>query len=101
MFFHPRTRTLVLTDLAFNVQRASSLVTRLFLRANGAWQRFGPSRLARVAFIRDRAAARLGIERLLEWDFDRVVLAHGDVLETGGRDALRAAYSWLLESTAS
>ena len=41
-------------------------------------------------------AARQALERILAWDFDRVVIAHGDVLGSGGSDALRAAYSWLL-----
>ena len=36
------------------------------------------------------------LERILSWDFDRVVVAHGDVLEHGGRDALRHGYRWLL-----
>jgi hypothetical protein len=32
---------------------------------------------------------------MLEWDFDRVVVGHGDVLESGGRQALGEALSWL------
>ncbi len=35
-------------------------------------------------------------EQILAWDFDRIVVAHGDVLERNGRERLRAAYSWLL-----
>jgi hypothetical protein len=27
--------------------------------------------------------------------FDRIVLAHGDVIETNGREVLRASFSWL------
>jgi hypothetical protein len=46
--------------------------------------------------IRDRRAARESLERILGWDFDRVVVAHGDVLERGGREALRQGYAWLL-----
>jgi hypothetical protein len=33
---------------------------------------------------------------MLAWDFDRIVIAHGEVLESGGREALRAGYAWLL-----
>jgi len=46
--------------------------------------------------IRDRAAARACMERILDWDFDRVIVAHGDVLAHGGREALRRGYAWLL-----
>ena len=60
-----------------------------------SYGRFGPSTLD-PWLIRDRSAARQSLERILAWDFDRVVVAHGDVLERGGREALRAGYAWLL-----
>jgi len=47
-------------------------------------------------FFRDRAAARAVLERVLSWDFDRIVVAHGQVLEHGGREALRSGYAWVL-----
>jgi len=94
VFFHRPTRSLLLTDVCFNIQHSDSLITRLFMRINSAYGRFGPSRLLRSS-IRDRAAYRRSIDQVLEWDFDRVVLTHGDVLESGGPEALRAAYGWL------
>jgi hypothetical protein len=48
------------------------------------------------ALVRDRPALRASVERILQWDFDRVVVTHGDVLEHGGKDALRAGFAWLL-----
>ena len=32
------------------------------------------------------------LERILEWDFERILPSHGEVLERGGRDALREAW---------
>ena len=98
VFLHPRTRTLILTDLAFNVRRSDSFVTRVFLRINNAFGKFGPSRLARTVFFKDKAQVRAAIERILGWDFDRVVVSHGDVLESKGPATLRDSYSWLLSS---
>jgi hypothetical protein len=40
-------------------------------------------------------AARASVDRLLAWDFDRVVVSHGDVLEKGGRRAIEQAFSFL------
>ncbi len=97
VFYLTNCRTLVLTDLAFNVLHSESLMTRIFLRINGALGRFGPSRLARSFFMQDHAEVRKSVEKILEWDFERVVLSHGDVLEKGGNDALRASYAWLLK----
>ena len=68
-------------------------------RLIGSYGRFGPSSLD-PWLIRDRAAARASLERILAWDFDRVVVAHGAVLEHGGRDALRRGYRWLLTDPA-
>ena len=93
VFCHPPTRTLLLTDLCFNVVRPFRGRARLFTRLVGA-RGFGPHRIVRLG-IRDRAAARASLERILGWDFDRVVVTHGDVLETGGRAALQAAFAWL------
>jgi hypothetical protein len=45
--------------------------------------------------IKDKRAMRKSIDRILEWDFDRVIMAHGQVVERDGRDLLRAGYSWL------
>jgi hypothetical protein len=98
VFLHASTRTLILTDLAFNVRHADSLITRLFLRINGALGKFGPSRLARIAFMKDHAEVRKGIEHILQWDFDRVIVSHGDVLDQGGNQALRESYGWLLRA---
>ncbi|MCH7600214.1 MAG: DUF4336 domain-containing protein, partial [Myxococcales bacterium] len=35
------------------------------------------------------------IDRILEWDFDRVTVTHGQVLESGGRAKLEQAFAWL------
>ena len=55
------------------------------------WQRFGPSRMIRQ-LVSDRSAFRDSLERVLEWDFERIVPGHGDVLEQGGPTALRGAW---------
>ena len=94
-FLHRPSRTLVLCDLAFNFGPRAPLGTRLLTRLVGGYGRFGPTRLDPF-LIRDRPAARQSFERILAWDFDRVVIAHGEVLETGGPAALRAGYDWLL-----
>ena len=41
---------------------------------------------------KDREAARRSLERILAWDFDRVVVAHGAPIEDRPHEALRAAW---------
>jgi hypothetical protein len=38
---------------------------------------------------------RASLDRILAWDFDRVTVAHGEILETGGHAALRTSFAWL------
>jgi hypothetical protein len=95
VFLHCASRTLMTCDLAFNFGPGTHFATRLLLQLIRSYGRFGPSRLDAL-LIRDRRAARESLERILEWDFDRVVVGHGDVLESGGHAALRAGYAWLL-----
>lgn len=94
VFFHPASRTLVLTDLAFNVPKGRREGARIFLWLSGAEGRFGPHRFVRF-MTRDRKAARASLERILAWDFDRVIVSHGEVLETGGREAVRKGFEFL------
>jgi hypothetical protein len=92
VLFHRPSRTLVLADLCFNIQRASSRIARGFFRANDMWQRFGPSRIIRRIAVSDRAALQRSLEHILLWDFERIAPGHGDVIERGGPAALRAAW---------
>ncbi len=95
VFCHRASRTLIMCDLAFNFGPRAAPPTRFLMRLIRSYGRFGPSKLDPL-LIRDRAAARRSLERILGWDFDRVVVAHGEILEHGGREALREGYSWLL-----
>ena len=94
VFFHRDDRTLILTDLCFNLRRTNSSFFRIAFQTNDMWDRFGPSRIFR-RLIRDRSALRQSIDKILDWDFNRVIVAHGDILESGGPDALREAYAFL------
>jgi Domain of unknown function (DUF4336) len=95
VFFHRASRTLILCDLAFNFGPATAPPTRWLMKLLRSYGRLGPSTLDPL-LIRDRRAARESLERILAWDFDRVIVAHGDVLERGGHAILRSGYSWLL-----
>lgn len=94
-FFHPSTRTLILTDLVFNVPRGRSWGLPGLSLLLGVGGRLGPSRLGRW-LIRDQQAARASLGAILRWDFDRLILAHGDVVETDGRRKLRDAFGFIL-----
>jgi hypothetical protein len=95
IFLHRASRTLILTDLVFNLGTDFHGLARLFMKLNQAYGRFGVTRLGRWVFLRDKPALWASLQPLETWDFDRVVVGHGDVLETGGKAELRRALAFL------
>jgi len=90
---HLPSRTLVLTDAVFNYRdKDLPLVARMIMRANRAYGRFGPSRIFTSFVIDDRDAFLGSIDALLEHDFDRVIMSHGRILASGGKQAIRDAF---------
>lgn len=94
VFLHRATGTLINADLIENFETSPHLPTRLYLKATGIHGRPGLSRALWPTF-RDKKAARRAIDDILEWDFDRVCLTHGDVIEAGGKPLVRDTYTWL------
>jgi len=94
-FLHRRSATLLSCDLAFHIGPEFPAWTRFWFRMLGAYGRLETTPLEKIV-TRDRAAARASLERLLAWEFDRVVVSHGRILERGGREAFRQAWDWLL-----
>lgn len=90
IFHHAASKTVVLTDLCFHFEPPPSGWTGLFLRLAGARGGLRVSRLMRAS-IKDKAKARASIDRVLEWDFDNLVVAHGANLRGGARERLREA----------
>jgi len=97
VFFHAASRTLVCTDLLFNVRKPLTAMTSLVLSLAGTRGRFAMSR-AWWRYARDRPALKASVEQMLEWDFARVIPAHGEVYESDGdtRAETRAALAWML-----
>lgn len=93
-FYHRPTQTLIATDLAFNVGESSPPLTRAFFHLARTYGRLSPTPLERV-LVRDRTAFRRSLDRILEWPFERVIVSHGDISESGGREQLKQGYAWV------
>jgi hypothetical protein len=95
VFFHRASRTLIVGDLCMCFGPESPWLTRLAARAGGMYDRPRMPRDWKWTFRR-RGATRRSFERLLSWDFERVILAHGRLIEAGAKDAFRRSYAWAL-----
>jgi hypothetical protein len=93
VFYLARHKTLICADALLNLATHPSRSTRLIAKLMGNVAP-GVGYLERI-MIRDRRVARRQVDRILAWDFDKAVLAHGAPLEHGAHDATRHAYTWL------
>lgn len=93
VLLHRPSRTLVVTDLVFHFAPTAPWVTRAAMACLCGYPGCSTTLLERVGFHRETARREIGA--LLALDFDRLIMAHGEVIETGGREALRGAMRWL------
>lgn len=94
VFLHPSSRTLIVTDLVFNVHRCRGFAMPLALRCVGAWKKLAQSRALRF-MTKDRERAAHSVLDVLAWDFDRLIMAHGDIVESDARQKLADALAWM------
>ncbi len=92
VFFHQPSQTLILTDLVFHMQHESNAFERCFFKLNRIYRRFGPSNIFRYFLVEDRARAEESFHAIMKWDFDRVIMSHGVIVEAGGRDRMRQGF---------
>jgi glyoxylase-like metal-dependent hydrolase (beta-lactamase superfamily II) len=87
-FFHRSSRTLIVSDIVFNYTAAQAASDP------GVAAGFGPDGRIKAA-ITDPNAARASVESILRWPFERVILAHGDIVESGGHARFREGFAFL------
>ncbi|MBN9006100.1 MAG: DUF4336 domain-containing protein [Rhizobiales bacterium] len=98
VFFHRRSRTLVLTDLIenFEPRKLGSWMMRALTWLGGVKDPDGAMpRDMRVSY-RDKARLKAAVEIMIGWNPERIILAHGRWYDRNGADELRRAFRWLL-----
>ncbi|KAF1970850.1 hypothetical protein BU23DRAFT_590963 [Bimuria novae-zelandiae CBS 107.79] len=108
VFIHKPTRTLIEADFLFNYPSIeqysktndnpqSGLLTKLFgyfTKTQGTAQK----RFVWYAMsASDRAGFARSASKINEWDFDRIIPCHGDVIESGGKGIYQRIMEWHLE----
>jgi hypothetical protein len=97
VFLHKPSLTLVVGDLiqAHELppgRRLSSTVKKL----SGIAGPTGGTSIDIKASLGNREALRGSVERLLGWDFDQVVLAHGPIVSDDAKAFVQRAFAWAL-----
>jgi len=95
--FFPPSRTLILTEVIFNFPENQPLWTELLLRvAVGSEHSPGMPRPIKMQ-VQDKDAFRASLRAILEWDFERVIVGHGEPIETDAKAKVRAAFQAAME----
>jgi hypothetical protein len=110
VFYYKPERTLIEADLMFNLPATeqysrygesptSGILTKLFVAVNktsgsAIWHKrlqwYGAS-------SKDRAGFNASIQRIAKWDFDTIVLCHGDTIQGGAKGIFEKIFEWHLQ----
>jgi hypothetical protein len=94
-FFDKVSRTLLLVDLVENIgdeTPGTNWVLRLWWKVvMRMWNRPRPAPEYQLAWGKKDDVAR-ALSRILAWDFERVVIAHGDLIEHNAKEVVQAAW---------
>ncbi len=94
VFFHRATRTLVVTDLVFNIEQPRGWLAHLVFFVAGTRKRFAASRAIRF-MVKDRARCAASMQEILAFPFETLVMAHGSIVRGDARARLAQAFAWL------
>jgi hypothetical protein len=96
LFFQRESRTVILDDLIqiHPIVKGKPFRNALFKLAGVASPNGGVPHDIRMTFS-NRKLARRSLERLLSWDFDRLIIAHGPCIEKDAKPFVREAFRWL------
>lgn len=97
-FLHKPSRTLIFTDFIqqYAVQPGKPLLN-VFTKLAGLRDGGVPPDI-RLSFAGHKREGRQSLEKLLAWDFDGFIPAHGDCIEHDAKPFVRNAFAWLATS---
>lgn len=98
VFYHKKSRTLILTDLIenFEPKRTSSVFLRTLYKLAGIAYPNGKTPIdLRMTFTGQKEQAREGYRRMLSWHPEKIILAHGRWYDKNGTEELERAFKWL------
>jgi uncharacterized protein DUF4336 len=96
-FYHRASRSLIVADLLFNLSEKDAWITRTL--GSVVIGPYPGCRFPRLYWpaVTDRGRLRASLERILDWDFDRIIVGHGAIVQNKGKEVFREAFQWLLK----
>ncbi|MDB5968558.1 MAG: hypothetical protein JWQ90_1008 [Hydrocarboniphaga sp.] len=94
VLYHVPSRTLITSDLVENFADNADAFTRWYLKLGGILGKVGWHPLLRLVYV-NRRKARASMAKILALPFDRVIVAHGDIITANAKESLRQGMRWL------
>jgi len=95
-FYHRQSGTVILGDMGYHVTSRSSVEMRLLGLLGGIYDRIGQPLEFKLT-MKNEATFRESIRDVLDWEFERVIPGHGSIIESGGPEAVRDGFQWILD----
>ncbi|MDB5038432.1 MAG: hypothetical protein JWQ35_1960 [Bacteriovoracaceae bacterium] len=95
IFFHKESKTLIVTDLIFNMKKVKPIFGKLFFFFYGVLGRPASSILIKY-ILRNRSHTRDVVNIILQWKFEQVIMAHGEMINENAKDSFKQAVGWIL-----
>ncbi|MBK8202485.1 MAG: hypothetical protein IPK68_09305 [Bdellovibrionales bacterium] len=89
-FFHKGSKSLIVADLCFNLIDAKGIGSWIILNLFGTYRRLAMSKFF-AQFIDDKAAFNESLTELFSFDFENIIVGHGENLFGNGKDKLLKA----------
>ncbi|HEY1882253.1 MAG TPA: DUF4336 domain-containing protein [Candidatus Cybelea sp.] len=93
-FFHFKSRTLIFADFIQNYPPDRSRPLTLRVQRLAGVSGVGVPIDVRLSFV-NRELARSSVAKMLSWDFEQLVVAHGDPVEFEAKTQVRRAFAFL------
>jgi hypothetical protein len=101
-FYHRSSRTLLLVDLIENFTDQTPNVNwllKLWWKAVfRMWDNPKPAPEYQMGW-QDKTAANRSLRKILEWDFDKIIISHGDLIEVNAKERALEAWAKPLSAT--
>jgi hypothetical protein len=98
-FFHTLTKTLILTDLIgnFEADRVRSSIVRFLLRRSKCVHPHGSTSMdVRLGLLTRRRHVGAAVQQMIDWEPDRIILAHGRWYPSDAVNELKRSFRWAL-----
>ena len=88
-FFHKASKTLIVTDFIQSMHAHHNFFERNVGRIGGVYNNPSPPRDLRFMFYLDRKKTKQSIQRVNQWDFDKIIIAHGKLITKNAKEERR------------